>query len=226
MNTKSISRIGGVLYVTTVLAFLVVNLLLKERLIDAADIPRTLELVRDNALQYKLAIAIDFLGMVAVMALVFSLYVILKPINPYLALLALGWRIGEVVLQAWAKVPDYVLLTLSQSAAASSAGGTADVVRLAEMLIAGSTEALWLSFVFLSVGSIFNNFLFYKGRGIPRVLAVYGLISTGLYGLGSVAALVIDLPEGLVPVMLLPLVLFELLLGFYLAIFGVKEDAS
>lgn len=226
MNTKSVSRICGVLYVTTVLAFLVSNLFLKEQLVDAENIANTLELVGDNALQYRLAISIDFLAMVAVMALAVSLYVILKPINPYLALLALGWRIGEVVLQAGAKVPDYLLLTLSQSAAASSGSQTAELVSLGQMLVAGSIQAVWLSFVFLSVGSIFNNFLFYKSKGIPRILAVYGLISTGLYGLGSVAALVIDLPEGLVQGLLLPLVLFELLLGFYLAIFGMKEVTS
>jgi hypothetical protein len=226
MNTKSISRISGVLYVTTVLAFLVSNLFLKEQLVDAENISKTLKLVGDNALQYRLAVSIDFLAMVAVMALAFSLYAILKPFNPYLALVALGWRIGEVVLQAGAKVPDYLLLTLSQSAASSSGTVTAELVPLGQMLIAGSTQAVWLSFVFLSVGSIFNNFLFYKSKAIPRILAVFGLISTGLYALGSVAALLIDLPEGLIQGMLLPLVLFELSLGFYLAIFGTREGTA
>ena len=98
--------------------------------------------------------------MVAVMSLAFSLYIILKPINPYLALLALGWRIGEVVLQAGGKIPDYLLLTLSQSAAPSSEAGLTVIETLGQILIGGSTQALWLSFVFLSIGSLFNNFLF------------------------------------------------------------------
>ena len=44
MNTKSISRISGVLYVTTVLAFLVSNLFLKEQLVfyKSKGIPRIL----------------------------------------------------------------------------------------------------------------------------------------------------------------------------------------
>ncbi|MGD2166354.1 MAG: DUF4386 domain-containing protein [Anaerolineae bacterium] len=221
MNVKRISRISGVLYLTTVPAFLVSNLLLKGQLVNAPDIAGTLGRVADNVLRYRLAVAIDFLGMVAVMALVFSLYIILKPFNPYLALLALGWRIGEVVLQAGAKVPDYLLLTLSQSG-----GEMAELVPLGQMLLTGSTQAVWLSFVFLSAGSVVNNFLFYKSKGIPRVLAVYGLISTGLYGLGSMAALVVDLSEGLIQGMLLPLVLFELMLGLYLAIAGMREATS
>ena len=226
MSTKSISRICGVLYVTTVLAFLANNLFLKEQLVDAENVSKTFELVAANAFQYRLAVSIDFLAMVAVMALALSLFYILKPVNPYLAYLAVGWRIGEVVLQAGAKIPDYLLLTLSQSAAVSSGSGTAELDYLGQMLIAGSMQAVWLSFVFLAVGSLFNNFLFYKSKAIPVVLAGYGLISTALYTLGSLLALIIDLPESANFGLLLPLVLFELLLGFYLAIFGMKEEIS
>jgi hypothetical protein len=147
VDTKSISRICGVLYIATVLAFLISNLVLKEPLVDAENVSSTLELVADNELQYRLAVAIDFLQMVAVMALVFSLFTILKPVNSYLALLALGWRIGEVVLQAGAKIPDYLLLTLSQS----SSGGIIELENLVQMLIDASTQAVGLSFVLLSL---------------------------------------------------------------------------
>jgi hypothetical protein len=221
VDTKSISRICGVLYIATVLAFLISNLVLKEPLVDAENVSSTLELVADNELQYRLAVAIDFLQMVAVMALVFSLFTILKPVNSYLALLALGWRIGEVVLQAGAKIPDYLLLTLSQS----SSGGIIELENLVQMLIDASTQAVGLSFVFLSVGSIFNNFLFYKGKAIPASLAIFGLIATALYTLASVLPLFVDLPDSAL-VLMLPLVLFELALGFYLTIYGIKEGTS
>lgn len=226
MNTKQISRIAGGLYLATVLAFIVSNLFIKERLIDAGHITNTLSLVAENAFQYRLAVSIDFLAMVAVMSLAFSLYVILKPINPYLALLALGWRIGEVVLQAGGKIPDYLLLTLSQSAASSDMAGPTVIETFGQILIGGSTQGLWLSFVFLSVGSLFNNYLFYKGRLIPALLAIFGLISTGLYSVGSIAALVVDLPETANMVMMLPMAVFELMLGVYLIAFGVREQSS
>jgi hypothetical protein len=163
---------------------------------------------------------------VAVMALAFSLYAILRPVHLYLALLALGLRIGEVVLQAGAKIPDYLLLTLSQSAVSSSGSGIAVPDYLGQMLIAASSQAVWLSFVFFAIGSLFNNFLFYKGKLIPAILAIFGLIATALYTLGSVAALIINLPENANMGMMLPLVAFELLLGFYLAFFGIKKEGS
>ncbi len=224
MNTKSISRICGILYVFTVLAFLASNLFLKAQLVDANNISNTFKLVANNAFQYRLAVSIDFLAMVAVMALVFSLYAILKPVDPYFALLALGLRIGEVVIQAAAKVPDYLLLSFSQSAGAISGTGVTDAETIGQMLLAGSTQAVWLSFVFLAIGSLFNNFLFYKSKTIPAALAIFGLISTALYTLGSVTALFINLPESAKMGMMLPLVVFELSLGFYLAIFGMQTE--
>lgn len=225
MNTKLISRICGILYVSTVLAFLASNLFLKEELVHADNISNTFELLAEHSLQYRLAISIDFLAMVAVMALVFSLFAILKPVHPYLALVALGLRIGEVVIQAAAKVPDYLLLQLSQTAL-SSTGGAEEIEQLGRMLIAGATQAVWISFVFLGIGSLFNNFLLYKSKEIPNALAIFGFISAVLYTLGSVTALMIDLPEIANMGMMFPMVLFELMLGFYLAIFGMKEQVS
>jgi xanthosine utilization system XapX-like protein len=225
MNTKSISRICGILYVSTVLAFLFSKLFVQEQLVDANNISNTFKLLAENAFQYRLAVSIDFLAMVAVMALVFSLFAILKPVHPYLALVALGLRIGEVVIQAAAKIPDYLLLQLSQSGL-SSGGSVAEMEQLGRILIAGSTQAVWISFVFLAIGSLFNNYLFYKSKGIPGALAIFGFVSAVLYTLGSVAALLIDLPEIANMGMMLPMVLFELMLGFYLAIFGMKEKVT
>lgn len=223
MKHKSISRIIGWLYISTVLAFLGSNLLLKDQLVDAGNIQKTFSMVAANATQYRIAISIDFLAMVAVMALAFSLFVILKPFNPYLAQLALGWRIGEVILQGAAIVPGFLLIKLSQSVVSSP--GLAGVEPIGLMLILGSMKIVWISFVFLSLGSVFNNFLFYKSKLIPTGLAIYGLISTGLYTLGSLLVLFIDIPESAKMGMMMPLASFELALGFYLAIFGIKEKS-
>jgi hypothetical protein len=225
MNIKSISRICGILYVSTVPAFLVSKLSIQGQLVDVNNISNTFKLLAENAFQYRLAVSIDFLAMVAVMVLVFSLFTILRPVHAYLALVALGLRIGEVVIQAAAKIPDYLLLQLSQTAL-SSGGSVPETEQLGRLLIAGSTQAVWISFVFLGIGSLFNNFLFYKSKGIPTALAIFGLVSAALYALGSVAALMINLPEFANMGMMLPMVLFELMLGFYLAIFGMKEKVA
>jgi len=77
--------------------------------------------------------------------------------------------------------------------------------------------------VFFSIGSIFNNVLFYKSKAIPFSLAVFGLIGTALITTGTVLSIVIDLPAAIVLGAGLPIVLFEYILGFYLIFFGMKK---
>jgi hypothetical protein len=194
------------------------NALFDERQINAHDIPATLQLISENSFHFKLSISLDFISMIGVMALAFSLYALLKPVNPYLALLALGWRIGEVILQAGGTIPEFLLMTMSQLTSL----GFGDIEAMGHILITGAHKALWLSFVFFSLGSIINNYLFFKGRLIPRILAVYGLISTALYALGSILALFYDLSEPSKMVLMFPLVVFEISLGFYLTFFHLK----
>ena len=76
MNVKSISRNCGVLYILTVSAFLFSNLFLKGNLVDAGNLSGTLQRVADNAFAYRLGVSIDFLAMVGVMGLAFSLFAI------------------------------------------------------------------------------------------------------------------------------------------------------
>jgi len=89
MRDKSIVRLCGILFIFTCTTFLARQFLVSG-LIDANNISNTFKLVADNTSQYRLAIFIDFMGVVALMALVVTLFHILKPINQYLALLALG----------------------------------------------------------------------------------------------------------------------------------------
>jgi hypothetical protein len=52
MNTKTISRICGILYVSTVLALFVSQLFFREQLVDPGDISRTFRFLAENAFQY------------------------------------------------------------------------------------------------------------------------------------------------------------------------------
>lgn len=219
MITKSTARIIGFLYLFTILTPVLGNALFDERQLNTNDIPTTLQLIADHSFKYQLSISLDFLTIVGVMALAFSLYALLKHVDHFLAWLALGWRIGEVLLQAGGTIPNYLLLTLNQS----TGSGAGNVDAAGSLLIAGANEAVWLSFVFFSLGSLFNNYLFFKGKLIPGNLAMYGLISTVLYAVGSIVALIIEVPETTNIVMMIPLVLFELSLGFYLVFFNLKE---
>ena len=161
----------------------------------------------------------------SLIALVVSLFHILSPINKYLALLALGWRIGEVVISTVSKLDDFLVLTLSQQVA-SSDKAIEGLDYLGRILISGSSQGLLIAMVFFSIGSIFNNVLFYKSKAIPVSLAVFGLIGTGLITISAVLSLVVDLPRTVVDGAAVPIIVFEYVLGFYLIFRGMEKRSA
>lgn len=116
--------------------------------------------------------------------------------------------------------------TLSQQVALSPDKGIAGLDYLGKILISGSSQGLGLAMVFFSIGSIFNNVLFYKSKAIPFFLAILGLVGAVLITTGTVLSIVIDLPSAIVLGTGLPIILFEYILGFYLIFFGMKYSSQ
>ncbi len=221
MSTKSLSRLCGILYLLTIAAFIVGNMVLKNPLHDMEDYANTFQLVKDNVSQYRLGNFIAFMGVIAQFALMITLYQILKPVNPFSALLALGWRAGEQILLTVPTLASLLILGLSQTVPLPS-GAESDY--LAQILVSAPVHIEAIAFVLLGIASVFNNMLFYKSKTIPSLLALLGVIGAVLYGLGY-ALPMMGLPEALKN-LALPLMLFEILLGVYLTFWGLKKEIA
>ncbi len=222
MNTKSLSRLCGILFLATVIVFIVGNMVLKEPLQDTEDYSNTFQLVQDSASQYRLGNFLALIGLTAQFALMITLYQILQAVNPFLALLALGWRVGEQVLLTAGIIASLVILGLSETVTLAPGGGI-ELDYVAQVLVSAPVHAQDIAFVFLGVASIFNNVLFFKGKMIPSSLALFGVLSAALYALGA-ALPMLGLAEAF-KMLTLPLILFELSLGVYLTFWGIKESA-
>ena len=222
MSSKSMARLCGILFLFTIAAFLVGNMLLKEPLQDTANYSNTFQLVKDNAFQYRLGNFIALIGVAAQFALMITLYKILKPVNPFCALLALGWRTGEQVLLTAGIIAGFLILGLSQTIPLSPGNGIADY--LGQILVSVYVLGGDIAFVFLGIASVFNNMLFYKSKAIPTWLALFGVIGAVLYALGF-ALPMIGLSD-VIKILAFPLLLFEVILGVYLIFWGLKKEIA
>lgn len=126
-----------------------------------------------------------------------------------LSVLFMLWTVPLLTLSGGTTIIEHGLKYAgSQFVVTEPASGFAELERPDRLLVAGSIQAVWASFVFYSIGSLFSNFLFYKGKAIPGILAVFSLFAAALCALGSFTALIVDLPESANMVMMFPLVLF------------------
>ena len=127
---------------------------------------------------FRIGIACDLIYCVGVVVLLTALYVILKPVNRGLALLAAFWRL------VWALM--WVLMTLNLFDALRLVTG-AEYLRLfeAEPLQAWARLNLGARFDQYYVGLLFGasastvcGYLWFKSRYIPPALAAFGVISS------------------------------------------------
>jgi len=221
MNIKSLSRLCGILFLLTIALFLVGNMVLKNPLHDMENYTNTFQLVKENAAQYRVGNFLALTGVAAQFALMVTLFQILKPVNPFFALLALVYRIGEQVLLSVGIIAGFLILGLSQSV---TVPGNEAAEYLSQILVSIPLHGEEIAFVFLGIASVFNNWLFYKSKAIPTWLAIFGVICAVLYALGS-ALPMLGLPEA-VKNLALPLLLFELILGVYLIFWPLKEELA
>lgn len=225
MNTRSISRLCGILFLLTIAAFLVGNMALKNPLHDTEQYSNTFQLVKENAFRYRLGNFVAFVGLVAQFALAITLFQILQPVNSFFALLALGWRIGEQVLLTLGIIAGFLILGLSQTVPLVPGSGMAELDALAQILVSVPVYGEDIAYVFLGIASVFNNLLFYKSRAIPAPLAIFGIIGAVLYALGRALPMIVDLPAAF-EMLLFPLLIFELIVGFYLIFWGLKKELA
>ena len=171
-------------------------------------------------------------------------YIVFSEEYKIIALVALGAFLAEAITLAVGKLGAFALIPLSQQFVGAGAPEPSYFQTLGDFLYYGVDRQGWaLHMLFFCLGGILWYYLFFRSKAIPRILSVWGFAAVSLVSinvlfvlhdrdielvmimLASVLALFIDLPESALGLML-PLVLFELLLGFYLAVFGMKDGTS
>jgi hypothetical protein len=221
MSIKSLYKLCGFLFLLTIALFIVGNMIMKNPLHDTQNFANTFQLVKENTAQYRVGNFLALMGVTAQFALMITLYQILKAANPFFALLALGWRIGEQVILTVGIIASFLILGLSQSA---TLPGNEIAEYLGQILVSIPLHVEDIAFMFLGIASVFNNWLFYKSKTIPTWLALLGLIGAALYALGS-ALPMLGLSVAFKN-LTLPLLLFEILIGFYLTFWPLQVDLA
>lgn len=116
------------------------------------------------------AVALQTIASAATIALAWSLYELVKPAGPGLALMALVFRVAEAAIFGVLDVFSLILLGEGGPSGLDSAGLA--LVKSARMATGQVGQ------VYFCAGSAIFFFLLMKGRFIPRAIAGFGLVAT------------------------------------------------
>ena len=175
----------------------------------------------------RVGLAFDLLTIAGVIPLVVGLYVVLKPIARDLALLATCWRLIENSILAGITFASFTALTLLGGGSYMRALEPQQVHDLVYTLLRVHSWGFQVGFLFLGLGQALFSWLWWKSRYIPRWLAGLGIFASSVMAAMAVGIIVWPGLYSLVTMAYMaPMGLYEIGLGFWLLIRGIREPAA
>lgn len=214
------ARLAGLSYIIFTVAGLVKNFLLDTRLsnIGATEITTIFE----NEMHFRLGVLAETIMFLGVVMASVSFYVVLKPVSKQLVQTALCLRLVEIIIGGIAVVISMAMLALSNKTYLVEMFDLQQIRTLVAVASSFRMPAYEYSWISMGFAGGITFYLFFKSRYIPRAWSVWGIItymSLILYPLAKL--LIVDLPPEIMFV-LFPGALFELGVGIWLLIVGIK----
>lgn len=226
-SQRKAAKVAGILYLFTILIANLTEFYVRGRVIVPGNALHTASNIAAHEQLFRLGIAGDLLMFAGNIALVVALYVILKPVNGNLALLAVFWWLVECSVAAATLGIDFAAcLTLGGAKQSSSGDQLQALARLLISLDAGGNRVAAL---FFGLGSTIFCYLWFKSRYISRVLAAGGILASLVPTFIPLSTIVF---ASLADVPLrrartgIPIVIFEVIVGLWLLIKGINAPAQ
>jgi len=221
MNSdKNTPRYLGAAFLFQAIAAVVWFILLGS-LIVPGNITESMTNIANNALQMRASIVVTMFTAIGVAILGALLYIVLHKQNKIIALVALVLYLMEATILAASRIEAFSLLRISQESVI--AGHPAYLQTLGNLFYESADFGEQLHMLPFALGATLFYYLFFKSGYIPRVLALWGLIAASLALIAAPFALLgYDVPL----IVFLPNLPFELTIGVWLLVKGIRDDSE
>jgi Domain of unknown function (DUF4386) len=224
-SQRKAARVVGFMYLLMMMTALFAELYVPSRLVVAGNAAETARNIMASERLFRIGIASDLITFAGDVVLVVALYVLLKPINQSLALLAAFWRLAECAIFGVFALNGIVVLLLLSGADYLQTFRADQLQALARLFVSTHGAGYRIGGIFFGLGSTVFSYLLFKSRYIPRALAAWGIFSS-LLVLTSLFAILIfpDYLKVLTPGYYLPIIIFEVTTGLWLLVKGVSAS--
>lgn len=214
------ARVVGFLYVlqmaTGMLAFYA-----RDQLIVGRDAVQTAANIVASERLFRISIVTDLITFATVLILVWALYVVLEPVDRNMALLAAFFRLAENSILAVTALNAFAVLALLSGTDYLRAFETQQLQALAYTFLRVYGAGFQIGFVFLGLGSAVFSYVWFKSRYIPRVLAAWGIFSSLVLAIVTLAVIVFPSLAAMGLAYMVPMFFYEVGLGLWLLVKGI-----
>lgn len=237
LRLRRAAMIAGAAYLITDATSIFAEFFVRLTLIVSGDAARTASNIVAHAQLFRVGIVCDLLAGAGVVILNLALYQLLAPVHRSLARLAALWRIVEVAVGSAITVSSFIVLSILNGADYLQAFQPRELQALAQVFVGAQTSGYMIVLLFFALGSTTYMYLLIRSRYVPKPIALLGLGGSALVALFALArmlfpasvaaamAAVRALPAvalALLATILMPIFAFEIILGLWLLVKGVR----
>lgn len=217
-----VARLAGAMYLIQMATGVFAEVWARGSLIVRDNPTQTAQNIIDSEQLFRIGIASDLVTYICVLLATWALYVLLKPIDRNLALLAVFLRLIELAIHFNVTVNSLTVLRLLSGSAYLNAIEPSQLHSLSQLALGVQAAGMNMGFIPLGLGSAVFAYLFFKARYIPRVLAGWGVFSSLLLATYALSVIVYPKTGAMQLVPMLPMGIYEVSLGFWLLLKGAK----
>jgi hypothetical protein len=173
---------------------------------------------------FRLGIASNLTVFAVDIVLITALYVVLKPVNRNLALLAAFWGIVETAVLVVATLSDFDVLRVLSGANYLGVFEADRLQALARLSIGAHSAAYNVGLVFAGLRSAVFCYLWFKSGFIPRALSAWGVFASLLLAACTFAFIIFPEARNVITIGYYggPIFIFELSMGLWLLLKGLR----
>ena len=216
------ARIGGVLYLMLI-ALGIFGQFVKGKVTVSGDAAATAINLMSMEPLWRLGIAFELIGLICVIALAMIYFVLLRPVNTELNLLATFLRIIGIAVEAVAALSLFEALFPLGNAAYLKAFSPEQLYAMANLAIKSHNYGYTLALFFFGFTFLFHGHLIARSGFLPRVIGRMIQVGGLCYLTNSLMFFLAPAFSGILfPWILLPCFVAELSLALWLLIKGVN----
>ncbi len=223
LSQKVCARAGGFAYLYIIAAGIFAQAFVRSKLAVPGDAAATAENILASEFLFRAGFASELLLLVADVIVAFVLYVLLKPIDRNLALLAAMFRLAMTAISAANSFNHYYVLLFLNEAEYLTVFGVEQLQAFALHSLRAHALGYHVSLVFFGFHCLLIGWLIFKSIYIPRLIGLLLIVASACYLTNSFATILFpDFARMLSSLILLPALIAELSLALWLIVKGAS----
>lgn len=224
-SIQKTARFAGVLYLIITIAAIVAHQYVPNTLIVPGDAATTAENIAASETLFRVGgVGSELVILLSEIILSVVLYVLLKPVNKTLSLLAAVSRLAMTTIHGINLINYYFVLLLVTGTGYAAAFGAGQSQALMSLFLDAHHYGFTIGIAFLTIHVFVLGYLILKSGYFPRVLGVLFLLA-GVGYLVDSFALLLSPNYGTTPIFIaIPIALAEIAFPVWLLIKGVKVE--